>query len=250
MAGHVAIGAPKRVNSATSLWTSAADMQRVCKTSGGVVRRHDSIRGWLAKFIRDVTGRATLTEQFVPRWARQNDQGQLVRARLDVAFADSQGRRVYLDVAVSDPATPNVHELRHRANRNGAAAMREEDAKRQCYPGPDLTPFVVESLGRMGPSADAFLRAVVPKDMENRALVLGQARQSLSVLLQTGTAECQPRREIQVSTQSSYQVSFSVTGSGHVCCSDCASEMLPSQYAFRSFTLAVDNLVSIYTHRY
>ena len=162
---------------------------RVCKTGGGVVRRHDSIRDWLAKWIRDVTGRATLTEQFVPRWDRQNDQGQLVRARLDVAFADAQGRRVYLDVAVSDPATPNVHELRQRANRNGAAAMREEDAKRLRYPGPDLTPFVLESLGRMGPSADAFLRAVVPKDMENRALVLGQARQSLSVLLQTGTAE-------------------------------------------------------------
>ena len=112
-----------------------------------------------------------------------------MRARLDVAFADAQGRRVYLDVAVSDPATPNVHELRQRANRNGAAAMREEDAKRLRCPGPDLTPFVLESLGRMGPSADAFLRAVVPKDMENRALVLGQARQSLSVLLQTCNAE-------------------------------------------------------------
>ena len=47
---------------------------RVCKTGGGVVRRHDSIRDWLAKWIRDVTGRATLTEQFVPRWDRQNDQ--------------------------------------------------------------------------------------------------------------------------------------------------------------------------------
>lgn len=162
---------------------------RVCKTGGAVVRRHDSIRDWLAKWIHDVTGRATLTEQFVPSWDRLNEQGQLLRARLDVVFNDAQGRRVYLDAAVSDPATPNVHELRQRANRNAAAAMREEDAKRLRYPGPELTPFVLESLGRLGPSADAFLRAVVPKDMENRAHVMSQARQSLSVLLQTCTAE-------------------------------------------------------------
>ena len=67
--------------------------------------------------------------------------------------------------------------------------MREEDAKHLRYPVPELTPFVLETLGRMGRSADAFLRSMVPKSMENRPLALGQARQSLSVFLQTGNAE-------------------------------------------------------------
>ena len=112
-----------------------------------------------------------------------------MRARLGVCFNDLQGRRVYLDVAVTDPATSCVHERRQRAARNGAAAAREEDSKRLRYPGPDLTPFVLESFGRLGPSADAFLRSVVPKDADNRAVLLGQARQTLSVLVQMSTAE-------------------------------------------------------------
>ena len=94
-----------------------------------------------------------------------------------------------LDVAVSDPVTPCVHEQRQTARCVAAMAMREEDAKRIRYPGPELTPFVLEPLGRSGPIADSFLRAVVSKGVENRASVLGQAQQSLSVLLQTGNAE-------------------------------------------------------------
>ena len=147
------------------------------------------MRDWLAKWISNVTGKASLTEQFVPRWDRVNAQGQLERARLDVVFADAQGRQVYLDVAVTDPATTCVQEQRRRARRNGAAALREEDAKRIRYPGPELTPFVIETFGRLGASADAFLRSVVPKGTDHRARLLGQAPQSLSVLLQTGNAE-------------------------------------------------------------
>ena len=162
---------------------------RQCKIGGGVGRRHDNIRDWLAKWITEITGRSTLTEQFVPQWDRTNRGGDLVRARLDVCFNDPQGRRVYLDVAVTDPATSCVHERRQRAARNGAAAAREEDSKRLRYPGPDLTPFVLESFGRLGPSADAFLRSVVPKDADNRAVLLGQARQTLAVLVQMSTAE-------------------------------------------------------------
>jgi len=162
---------------------------RTCKTGGAVVRRHDRIRDWLAAWVEEVTNRTALTEQFVPKWDRQDKKGQMIRAKLDVCFDDAQGRRVYVDVAVTDAATTCAQALRARAKRDGAAASEEEDEKRGRYPGPDLTPFVVEALGRLGDSADAFLRSLAPRDPEERSRVLRAARQTLSVLVQIGNAE-------------------------------------------------------------
>ena len=100
-----------------------------------------------------------------------------------------QGRRVYIDVAITNAVTNDVHRLRARAARDGAAAADKEDRKRLRYPGPDLTPFVVEALGRVGPCADALLRSMAPTDATERSRVLGAARQSLSALVQMGNAE-------------------------------------------------------------
>ena len=115
--------------------------------------------------------------------------GNVKRAKLDVCFDDAQGRRTYLDVAFTDAATTCKQTLLARAKQDGAAARAKEDKKRERYPGPDLTPFVVEAFGRLGGTADAFLRSVAPRDPELRSKVLGAARQTLSVLLQTGNAE-------------------------------------------------------------
>ncbi len=115
--------------------------------------------------------------------------GELQLARLDVAFDNALGKRVYVDVAVTDAGTVDLHELRQRAAADGAAALRKEDRKRLRYPGPELLPFVVEALGRPGGSAMSFLKEVAPKSLEERAKALGAARQSLSALLQMGNAE-------------------------------------------------------------
>ena len=115
--------------------------------------------------------------------------GRIERAQLHVCFDDSQGWRVYVDVAITDAATRDVYKLRSRAARDGVAAADKEDRKRIRYPGPDLTPFVVEALGRMGSGADALLRSVAPTDATERSVVLGAARQSLSTLVQMGNAE-------------------------------------------------------------
>ena len=94
-----------------------------------------------------------------------------------------------MDVAITEASTANLAERRQRAARDGVAAEREEDEKRRRYPGPNVVPFVLESLGRVGESANALLRSLVPSDSADRAQVLGSARQSLSVLLQIGNAE-------------------------------------------------------------
>jgi hypothetical protein len=153
-----------------------------------VVRRHDSVRDWLAKLVTEWTGKPALTEQLVPNWNRQKN-GHLKLARLDVALDTAQGKRVYIDVAITEAATSDAHELRQRAAGDGVAASRKEDHKRVKYPGPELLPFVVEALGRCGSSANSFLKAMAPKSLDDRSKALGSARQSLSVLVQTGMAE-------------------------------------------------------------
>ena len=161
---------------------------RVCKIGGGVDARHNKIRDWLAKFVSSMIGREALTEQFAPHWNRVR-RGVMERARLDFVYDNVQGRRVYVDVAVVETRAVDPHEVRQRAATDGKAAAQEEDSKRLRYPGPSLIPFVLESMGRLGESADALLRALVPADQPDRAKILGAARQSLSVALQMANAE-------------------------------------------------------------
>ena len=155
-----------------------------------MVRRHDSVRDWLADLVRRLTGRMVQTEQLVPAWDRVSPTtGEVERARLDVAYVDDGGRRVYVDVTVVDAATVMQDVERTRSRREGAAAARAEDQKRLRYPGPALVPFAIEALGRPGEAAEALLRSLAPVDLGRRSVVLGAAWQSLSVLVQTGNAE-------------------------------------------------------------
>jgi hypothetical protein len=164
----------------------------VCNVGGGVDHRHDRIRDWLAGLIRDLTGQAGATEQFVPKWdrvIRVDGADNIERARLDVVFTNHHGQRVYLDVVVPTAGTTNPEMARARAKKDGAAAARAADGKRVRYPGPDLVPFAVEALGRPGRDAAAILRSLAPADPEQRSVVLGSAWQGLSVALQVENAE-------------------------------------------------------------
>jgi len=64
-----------------------------------------------------------------------------------------------------------------------------EDTKRLRYPGADLVPFVLETLGRPGEAAKSFLRALAPVDPEERSVVLSAAWQSISTIIQVANAE-------------------------------------------------------------
>jgi hypothetical protein len=102
---------------------------------------------------------------------------------------------VFVDLAFVTARSRNPTALRAQASRDGAAAEREEDDKRRRYPGPDLRPFVVEALGRMGDDAAALLRDVAPLDPTERSVFLARARRELSVLLQKANADLLLRAE-------------------------------------------------------
>ena len=116
------------------------------------------------------------------------------RAKLDVAFIDGEGRRAYADVAVTSAATTNAANLARRARTDGSAASDMVRSKHSKYPAAKspatpMVPFVVEALGRLSPEAHALLGAVAPADKKVRSQVLRTAKQTLSVLVQTGLAE-------------------------------------------------------------
>ena len=116
------------------------------------------------------------------------------RAKLDVAFIDGEGHRAYADVAVTSAATTNADNLAKRARTDGSAASDMVRSKRSKYPqakspATPMVPFVVEALGRLSPEAQALLGAVAPADKKVRSQVLRTAKQTSSVLVQTGLAQ-------------------------------------------------------------
>ena len=111
------------------------------------------------------------------------------RASLDLAFIGGTGLQAYVDATTVDAASVDRALRRARARRDGAAAERAEDGKRLRYPGPALVPFAVEAFGRAGDSAAEFLRSLAPTDLVERSVWLGDAWQTLSVLVQPRNAE-------------------------------------------------------------
>ena len=87
------------------------------------------------------------------------------------------------------------HVGRDDVRTDGSAASDMVRSKHSKYPrakspATPMVPFVVEALGRLSPEAHAFLLgAVAPADKKVRSQVLRTAKQTLSVLVQTGLAE-------------------------------------------------------------
>ena len=142
-----------------------------------------------------MSGLPAPTEQYVREWDKRDGQGVVTqRARLDVSFVDSEGRRAYVDVAVTSAYSVDPAVVSRRAKEPGTAAAEMVADKRQRYraedhPSVGLVPFVVQSLGRVSPEARALIRSLAPSDPAERSVVISSALQDLSVLVQTRLAE-------------------------------------------------------------
>jgi len=127
-----------------------------------VVRRHGRLEDAVAGLIRRWLHHEPLLERRVPTWDRQrprrpaDPQGAdlLERAILDIEYHEGAGRH-WVDVSVRHPTAEQV--VSRAARRPGEAARVAEREKHARYPGDRLTPFVVESPGRLGGEARQWL---------------------------------------------------------------------------------------------
>ena len=94
---------------------------------GHVIRRHDRVVRWLARWIEEGIGSQVLVEQAIAAKGEEEDL-------LDLTL-ESGERRLWLDVVVVNVMTINAAERLRRAKLDGAAARHEEGAKRSRYWG-------------------------------------------------------------------------------------------------------------------
>ena len=117
--------------------------------------RHDGLvrcTGQLA--ARSLDPRPKL-EQTIPELARPV-AGQVEQARLDVVLHDGASR-LLVDVVIVSVLAGDASFRRACARRDGHAARRAEVTKRSRYASAELVPFAVETGGRLGADARAFL---------------------------------------------------------------------------------------------
>ena len=92
------------------------------------------------------------------------------RAVLDIEYAAEDCRR-WIDVTVRQPAAGDRAAVLAACRRDGEATRRAERSKHQRYSGSQLTPFALETPGRLGAEARAWLLSEVrqlPADTQAR----------------------------------------------------------------------------------
>ena len=117
--------------------------------------RHDNTVRCLASLAATTIDPRPRTEQIIPELARPVE-GQVDTARLDVIIHDGISRSL-LDVVIVSPLAGGAAYRRACARRDGHAARRAECTKRARYPTADSVPFALETGGRLGNSARAFV---------------------------------------------------------------------------------------------
>ena len=151
---------------------------RVCPVGGFVVKRHDRVLRWLAAWLNQ--GRIqspALCEQMCPDEA----------GRLDIAF-HHDAKLWWVDVEVTSAVSTVERVNCFRARNVGAAARDGEQQKRARYSNRAI-PFVLESNGRPGQSARAFIRRFAVDAAAGFSTSAAAAWRDLSSVLQAGNAQ-------------------------------------------------------------
>ena len=104
--------------------------------------------------------------------------------------ATVRGTTYYIDVSVAQADTTDPTHIHARLHSNGVAAREREQKKYRDYQNhPNLIPFVLESGGRWGTKATAFIRTAAPEDPGERTAAITHIQHTVSALLQRGRAD-------------------------------------------------------------
>ena len=154
--------------------------------------RHTRLQRAVGGLVVRWRGTRPLYEQRVPTWdrpsRRRSEQGRTEQAVLDIEYIDDDGRR-WIDVTVRHPCAGDENTVRLAARKDGEASRRAEREKHERYPGPRLTPFAVETPGRLGAEARLWLLTQVralPTEQQSKELM--RAYKVVSCAVQAETA--------------------------------------------------------------
>ena len=142
----------------------------LCNIGGGVLRRHNAIRSWLAYRLRELTSARIAEERAWPALNRRlppsnsHPNGRLEEARIDIVVQEEADTEL-LDVVVASIATTDPQEMARRATEPGRAARQAANRKRKRYEG-QVRPFALEDTGRLHPQASRLLRRLVENSPE------------------------------------------------------------------------------------
>ena len=146
----------------------------VCPNNQGlIVTRHDAIVSALQTALKTNTHGAMVTpgrEYLRQQNAEQNEDNENLRyVRTDLEYVLPDGATARIDVSVVEPTSIKAIGQWHAATRPGGAASGRARVKVNHYTGflpqgvgQRLVPFVIESTGRLGDEAAAFLEEVFP----------------------------------------------------------------------------------------
>jgi hypothetical protein len=146
----------------------------VCPNNHGlIVLRHDAVASALQTALKANTHGAIVTpgREYVRQIdAVPNEHNEHVRfVRTDLEYVLPDGATARIDVSVVDPTSIKAIGQWHAATQSGGAASGRARVKHNHYAGflpqgvgQRLIPFVIESTGRLGDEAAAFLEEVFP----------------------------------------------------------------------------------------
>ena len=143
-----------------------------------MVKRHNVVRDTLSEWVAE-QGISTRTEQIMPKWSTSEEQ-----ARLDIVCTDLRRGETCVDISMTDSV------LRGATKRVMRSAARREQQKHKWYPGRGMIPFVMDTRGRWGREAHAFVQTIAATlPHEQRAEAIRECRRRIAVALQTAVAE-------------------------------------------------------------
>ena len=136
------------------------DHPQVCCLGAGFKLRHDPIVELLGHALRELGCLSRVECNMLGVFRRKGRT--IAPGRLDVYAMGQAGlMEVLIDVAVKHPCTEQL--MQHAAAKDGHAGGVAEREKRREYilpGGKALTPFGVETFGRLGPAAEELLSKI------------------------------------------------------------------------------------------
>jgi hypothetical protein len=193
---RLGLGAPTTVSPRPCLCgagnASAPDHAMVCKSVAKMTQmRHDIV----ASAVRRVVCRASCASSLEPSYRHLRNRGEAGQRRGDILVVLPSGKISIVDVVVTHPSQQaHVSQACTRAGHAAAQAERAkvaefrrigEDAGQY-----DFVPFAVESYGRLGASAQSFLKQLgdvaASRGSISRAAFVRSAYREVSCALQRG----------------------------------------------------------------